>query len=192
MFLLDWFKSLLFSLGLYKKEAKILFLGLDNAGKTTLLSLLKSDRVEIPEPTLHPNSEELVLGKNKLRTFDLGGHEPARLLWSRYYPETDGIVFMVDAADPHRFPESKKELDRILTNDELSKVPIVVLGNKIDDPAAVDEMALRRSMGLITTSGQGAIGDIKAGDRRPLELFMCCVAKRMGYSDGIKWLSNFL
>lgn len=193
MFLIEqlssWFTSILNSLGLAHKDAKILFLGLDNAGKTTLLHVLRDDRVSQHNPTLHPHSEELVMGKIKFRTFDLGGHETARRLWKQYFATVDGIIFLVDAADQSRFPEAAEELQQLLSTQELSSVPVVIFGNKIDIRGAASEDDFRRQMGV---PAKGFYGASKMEGVRPVEVFMCSVVKRMGYSEGFQWLSQYL
>merc|ERR1711870_161376 len=115
--LFSWLGEFFRSLGLLsRKNAKICFLGLDNAGKTTLLQMMKNNTVGTNTPTLYPNNEELIISGIRFCTFDLGGHETARRIWKDYVSGCDGIVFLVDAADRTRFAEAQEEIGRLLSD----------------------------------------------------------------------------
>lgn len=195
--LFGWIWGVLSSLGLVNVKAKMLFLGLDNAGKTTLLGTLASGRVRSCKPTIRPNSEELALGHITFNTYDLGGHESARTLWSEYFISVDVIVYMVDAADRERMSESHKELNELLRMPMLRTTPFLVLGNKIDLAGAMNERELRERLGLpahLTTGkffGSEGKACLKEG-KRPIEVFMCSVVNRSGYAEGFRWVAQYV
>uniref|UniRef100_A0A8C1VDB6 small monomeric GTPase n=1 Tax=Cyprinus carpio TaxID=7962 RepID=A0A8C1VDB6_CYPCA len=177
-FIFDWiysgFSSVLQFLGLYKKSGKLVFLGLDNAGKTTLLHMLKDDRLGQHVPTLHPTSEELTIAGMTFTTFDLGGHAQERA----FIVLSNAILYLCVCA--------------LMTDETIGNVPILILGNKIDKPEAISEEKLREIFGLYNqTTGKGNI-PLKELNTRPLEVFMCSVLKRQGYGEGFRWLSQYI
>ena len=175
--------SVLGYLGLYNKKANIVFLGLDNAGKSALLHVLKTDRVTQTRPTIHPHSEELKMGNLVLNTYDLGGHETARKIWKDYFPAVNAILFLVDAVDVKRFPEAYKELNDILETPELVNIPIAILGNKIDMAGAVSIEELKAALHY---------DELMAKENRPMEVFMTSVTKKIGFSAALEWISTKL
>jgi GTP-binding protein SAR1 len=182
----DWFWHSL----IRGRKAKILFLGLDNAGKTTLLHLLHDGHIHQHQPTGHATSEEMQLGNLRITVIDMGGHKAARQIWRNYYTTVDAIVFLVDAADPKRLLEAKQELDLLLQDDAILMVPILVLGNKIDRPGSLSDEYLRQQLFLGAPTSVHGLGMPYSGPRRPIELFMCSLVKNQGYGEGFNWLAS--
>ena len=153
--------------------------------------MLKDEQMAVHTPTLHPTSEELLIGDIAFTNFDTGGYLQARRVWKDYFPAVDAIVFLVDASNRDRFIECKKELVSLLLDKALESCPIAVLGNKIDRPDAVSEEELRYYFDLQSTTGKGKIPRSELRTR-PLELFMCSILKRQGYGEAFHWLAQYM
>ncbi|XP_056321969.1 ADP-ribosylation factor-like protein 14 [Danio aesculapii] len=120
----------------HKPEARILLLGLDNAGKSTLLYKLKYDENFHTVPTIGFNVEMIEAKKNRdkisLTVWDVGGQAKMRAFWRNFYQDTAGIVFVVDSSDIKRLDEAKGVLEQSLKSEHLRGLPVVVLANKQD------------------------------------------------------------
>ncbi|KAJ8044836.1 ADP-ribosylation factor [Holothuria leucospilota] len=129
---------------------RVLLLGLDAAGKTTVMYKLKLNEVVTTIPTIGFNVEEITpVPGLTLTVWDVGGQEKIRKLWRHYYTGAEGLIFVVDSSDHERFQEARQELKGILTDDATARgIPFVVMANKQDLPGSVGPSKLIDSMGL--------------------------------------------
>lgn len=192
MFLWKWFTSILQYFGLQNKKARLVLIGLDDAGKTSLMCMLKDSGMRQTFPTIQPTCESLVLDGVTFTAYDLGGHERVRRLWRDYYIAADAIVFLMDASNQERFDEAKHELNMVLDDEVISEVPLLILANKIDKPGFAGEDEIRHFFTLynLTTGKEIRRRDSIKG--RPVELFMCSVLERQGCAEAFRWLANYL
>lgn len=137
------------------RHAKILMLGLDGAGKTTVLYKLKLNEVVNTIPTIGFNVETVQPVKHvSFTVWDVGGQDKIRPLWKHYFQGCEGLVFIVDSVDSTRFSEAQDELTWILNSDEMTGVPLVVLANKQDLPNSHSPSEVAAKLGLPQLKGR--------------------------------------
>mmetsp|Transcript_28573 Transcript_28573/g.37417 ORF Transcript_28573/g.37417 Transcript_28573/m.37417 type:complete len:184 (+) Transcript_28573:128-679(+) len=132
------------------KEVRILILGLDNAGKTTILYRLQNDSDEVIQtiPTIGFNVETLQYKNIKFQVWDLGGQTSIRPYWRCYYPNTDAIIFVVDSADAERVSIARQELQAMLEEEDLRDAILLVFANKQDQRGALNSAQISEALGL--------------------------------------------
>jgi ADP-ribosylation factor protein 1 len=163
------------------KEARILMLGLDAAGKTTILYKLKTNEETVTTiPTIGFNVESLQYKKLKFTVWDVGGQDKIRPLWRHYYQNTQGLIFVVDCSDRDRINEAKEELTKILENEELKDTKLLVYANKRDLPNSLSGAQLTEQLGLTSM--------------RSREWFVqeTCATSGEGLYEGLDWMVNAL
>ncbi|KAL9983652.1 hypothetical protein ACROYT_G005856 [Oculina patagonica] len=114
------------------KELKLLFLGLDNAGKTTILKQLASENIEHITPTQGFNIKTVASEGFRLNVWDIGGQRSIRPYWKNYFEQVEALVYVIDSADRKRLEETGLELYELLEEEKLNGVPLLVFANKQD------------------------------------------------------------
>jgi small GTP-binding protein len=122
------------------KDKKVVIMGLDNAGKTTMVSFLQTGTFIEHSPTMGKQETVMKVQGVKISIVDMGGQKDFRSLWAGELKDASFVIFMVDAADPQRFDEARKELWKI--SPLLEKKPLLVLANKFDlkEVASINEI----------------------------------------------------
>lgn len=162
------------------KEVRVLILGLDNAGKTTILYKLQMGEVVTTVPTIGFNVETVQYKNLRFQVWDLGGQTSIRPYWRCYYQNTNAIIYVVDSADPERMGISKQELVTMLEEEELKDAALVVFANKQDLPTALKEEEIAEKLGLASLKS------------RQWAIFKTSAIKGDGLYDGLDWLVNTL
>lgn len=136
------------------REMRILMLGLDNAGKTTILYKLKLGKTSKTVPTVGFNVETVKHKNISFAVWDCGGQERIRPLWRHYFTGTNALIYVVDSSDLDRLEESKKELSRVINDKELANCLLIVLANKQDVPGSIKPKELIERFELNKLTGQ--------------------------------------
>jgi len=172
------FRSLFKGFG--KKEMRILMVGLDAAGKTTVLYKLKLGEIVTTIPTIGFNVETVQYKNINFTVWDVGGQDKIRPLWRHYYQNTQGVIYVVDSNDRERVDEAALELQKILREDELRDAVVLVLANKQDLPNAMSVAEVTDKLGLHSLRS------------RQWYIQATCATSGDGLYEGLDWLANAL
>ena len=99
--------------------ARVILIGLDNAGKTTILYKLKLNEVVTTIPTIGFNVDEVTVKNLTMTVWDVGGQTKIRPLWQYYFENNDAVIYAVDSSDQQRLEEAREELFSVLGDDRL-------------------------------------------------------------------------
>ncbi|KAA8644395.1 ADP-ribosylation factor-like protein [Aspergillus tanneri] len=134
-------------------EMDVTMIGLQNAGKSSLLRVLAGGEFTVDSiPTIGFNTKRVQKGHVTLKCWDLGGQPRFRPMWERYCRGVNAIVYIVDAADRAALPVATDELHELMNKPSLDGIPLLVLGNKSDlsGKLSVDELIETMDLKSIT------------------------------------------
>lgn len=161
-------------------ERRVLLVGLDAAGKTTILYKLHLGEVVATIPTIGFNVETVHYKNCNLTIWDVGGQERIRRLWRHYYDGVGAVIFVVDSNDRERIDEAAKELNFLLAADELRNACVLILANKQDLPNAIAASEMLEKLGLHRLRG------------RDFYIQPCVATSGEGLNEGLDWVTSAL
>ncbi|KAK2821538.1 hypothetical protein Q7C36_020881 [Tachysurus vachellii] len=160
---------------------RLLMVGLDSSGKTTVLYNLKLGEATATIPTNGFNVETVEHKNISFCVWDVGGQKAIRPLWRHHYesyPDTVGLIFVVDSSDRERIQEAALELQMMLEEVRLRDAALLVLANKQDLPNAMPVHEMKEKLRLDTIK------------RRSWFIQSTCATNGTGLYEGLDWITD--
>jgi small GTP-binding protein len=161
-------------------EAKIVMVGLDAAGKTTVLYNLKLGEVVTTIPTIGFNVETVQYKNINFTVWDIGGQDKIRKLWRYYYQGINAVIYVVDSNDRDRINLAQEELSAMLSDDDLNGAALLVLANKQDLPNSFPVADISNKL------------DLQSMRNRKWFIQSTCATTGEGLYEGLDWLTHVL
>lgn len=162
------------------REMKVVMLGLDAAGKTTILYKLHIGEVLSTVPTIGFNVEKVQYKNVQFTVWDVGGQEKLRPLWKHYFSTTDGLIYVVDSLDRERIRKATAEFQAIVNDPLMRNSIILVFANKQDMKGAMTPAEVCEALGLFNLRN------------KRWHIQGTCATKGEGLYEGLDWLASTL
>lgn len=159
-----------------EKEVRLLMLGLDNAGKTTIMKRFCGQEINTISPTLGFNIETFEYNGFRLNIWDVGGQKTLRTYWRNYFESTDGIIWVVDSCDKSRLGDCKRELHALLQEERLGGATLLIFANKQDLPGAAKPEEIQ------------TILELDLIKKHHWMILPCSAVTRQNLVEGVDWL----
>ena len=153
-----------------------MILGLDKAGKTTIVKKFCGEDIKTISPTLGFNIKTLHHRNYTLNIWDVGGQQTIRSYWRNYFEKTDGIIWVVDSVDTQRLQDCKKELHALLKEERLAGASLLMFVNKQDLPKALSPEQIAKIL------------DLKVMKSRHHHVQKCSAVTGNGLMKGMDWI----
>ncbi|CAL1529688.1 unnamed protein product [Lymnaea stagnalis] len=162
------------------EEHKMIIVGLDNAGKTTILYQFLMNEVVHTSPTIGSNVEEVVWKNIHFLMWDIGGQESLRASWNTYYTNSEFIIMVIDSTDRERLSITKEELYKMLAHEDLRKAAVLIYANKQDIKGCMSPAEISQQLNL--TAVKDHVWHIQA----------CCGLTGEGLYQGLEWITSHI
>ena len=163
---------------LKEHQVRLLTLGLDNSGKTTIIKSILGQDPTSTSPTLGFTINTLKYGNNTINFWDIGGQTTIRSYWRNYFEETDGVLWVVDSGDKLRLNDCKEELHNLLKQEKLAGATLIVLCNKQDINGALKVEEIKNILELDKITS------------RHWMIMPCCGLTGEGLKEGLNWIMD--
>jgi len=169
--LFSWFSN---------EEHKVIIVGLDNAGKTTILYQFLMSEVVHTSPTIGSNVEEVVWKNIHFLMWDIGGQESLRSAWNTYYTNAEFLIVVVDSTDRERLAVTKAELYNMLNHEDLRQAGVLIFANKQDIKGSMSVAEISEQLNLTSIKDHG------------WHIQACCALTGEGLYQGLEWITNHI